>query len=906
MRPIRPDSPIDRRRARLARVCPRLRAISLCVAGIAGILGIAAPARADLEISPGVTKRHFGAAMAFAESDLVKFLAIGGPGASGGRVHVFRSVDLADWELDATLSTNIVATNPSFAFGASLAMRSDSDGSVLLVVGAPLVDQSRGEAFIFRRSVAGSWNLHQSVRHPAAQPNDRFGTSVAISPDLARIAIGASKDNTQGPGSSSNDARGSVLVLRREQDDYIFASFASAAIPGDGLENIGTAIAFGHAGGQTPELLVGAPRGRNSSGSPTGKIHVLREKPNRSWQLVKSIVPTVAGVQIAGWGASISATPTRAAVGAPNSTIVVSGVGVVSNAGAAFTLKKVSGNWSVDAPLVRSNPLALPSFFGSSVAIDGTAVVVGSQEERAYLFRRDNTGAWRQLDTLQHAGGSQPKPNERFGGTVAIGAGTMAASCMLRDLGSTPQNGSVVLYEVVPTKFFSTQPTRLGRFGTSCAISGSRAVVGSPRDLIESPIAGNLGDGLIRIMRRSNGVWVPEFTLNAFQRGIRYGNAVAMPNDTTVIVGASDRSAFEIVQEVAAGLWARRGQVFSVNGPGAPSDRLGSSVAGVDEGDGIVAASGGPSAPGPGTNFNSGRVIFAATGSSISPDMLVNPSPADGDRFGSGLAMQRYADGTIDLWVVAAEADTAVGAGTGALYLYRRGPGEINFRLIEADVTLPGMDAGSGLSVQPTTIAMKGRTLVVSTYDPTGAGPGVDSGTVHVLRRSPTGGWARIAGTLVVEDLAGFPLSVATNGGRIIVGVPGQDRAIIARVAGQDLIEEGVSLQPDPDSTGGAYGLSVAIGPGTQPAIVVGAPNDRLGDLLLAGSAYGFSGSWDACAADLDSSGTVDLVDLSLLLSFWGTPGLVDGEPSADLDADGLVKSSDMQRLLLSWGGCSE
>jgi hypothetical protein len=239
--------------------------------------------------------------------------------------------------------------------------------------------------------------------------------------------------------------------------------------------------------------------------------------------------------------------------------------------------------------------------------------------------------------------------------------------------------------------------------------------------------------------------------------------------------------------------------------------------------------------------------------------------------------------------------------------LFRRGPSEVNFRLIQEDITLPGTQPDERLGDNAGSIAIKGRTLVVGSRLRNAVPGQFDTGIVHVLRRSPTGVWSAIADTLRVpssEGLSELGFSVATNGGRIIVGVPGENRAIIARIAGEQIIEESVSVQPDPDFEGSRYGATVAMGPGTQPAIVVGAPDDRIGDLGFAGSAYGFSGSWDPCAADLDSSGTVDLVDLSLLLASWGASGVIDGEPSADLDADGVVKSSDMQRLLQAWGGC--
>jgi len=55
------------------------------------------------------------------------------------------------------------------------------------------------------------------------------------------------------------------------------------------------------------------------------------------------------------------------------------------------------------------------------------------------------------------------------------------------------------------------------------------------------------------------------------------------------------------------------------------------------------------------------------------------------------------------------------------------------------------------------------------------------------------------------------------------------------------------------------------------------------------------------CPADQDSSGTVDGVDLGLVIAAWGSPG-----PSGDVDSSGLVDILDLVAVLAAWGGCPE
>ncbi len=53
------------------------------------------------------------------------------------------------------------------------------------------------------------------------------------------------------------------------------------------------------------------------------------------------------------------------------------------------------------------------------------------------------------------------------------------------------------------------------------------------------------------------------------------------------------------------------------------------------------------------------------------------------------------------------------------------------------------------------------------------------------------------------------------------------------------------------------------------------------------------------CLGDINADGTIDTIDLSMVLGAWGT-GLI------DLDGDGLVGSSDISILLGAWGSCPQ
>ena len=65
---------------------------------------------------------------------------------------------------------------------------------------------------------------------------------------------------------------------------------------------------------------------------------------------------------------------------------------------------------------------------------------------------------------------------------------------------------------------------------------------------------------------------------------------------------------------------------------------------------------------------------------------------------------------------------------------------------------------------------------------------------------------------------------------------------------------------------------------------------------------YGLSWHAEPCPGDLDRSGTVDPVDLGLLLGVWGTDG--SSLPGADANHDGAVNGTDLAFILGYWGAC--
>ncbi len=58
-----------------------------------------------------------------------------------------------------------------------------------------------------------------------------------------------------------------------------------------------------------------------------------------------------------------------------------------------------------------------------------------------------------------------------------------------------------------------------------------------------------------------------------------------------------------------------------------------------------------------------------------------------------------------------------------------------------------------------------------------------------------------------------------------------------------------------------------------------------------------------ACAADIDESGQVDVVDVLLLLALWGDADTPAAD-AADVNQDGIVAVDDLLIVIGGWGPC--
>jgi len=271
-------------------------------------------------------------------------------------------------------------------------------------------------------------------------------------------------------------------------------------------------------------------------------------------------------------------------------TIVVGsvrGTGVVANTGAAYVFEKPAGGWSGNlvetAKLIASDVTATNAQFGSSVAIDGDTVAVGTHAAfAAYVFEKP-AGGWAGILTENAKLTAPGGPNR----TVAVSGDTVVASSPFTVPGAFVFVKPAFGWAGTLSESATLIPSDGGAgdtFGRSIAMRGDVIVAGSPQD---EP-AGGIDQGSVYLFVKPAGGWSGTLTESARLVASDTANfdllgwSVAL-NDGTIGTGApgaggSNNGAVYVFEKPAAG-WTgtltERAKLVGSDGGG----NLGTSVA---------------------------------------------------------------------------------------------------------------------------------------------------------------------------------------------------------------------------------------------------------------------------------------------------------------------------------------
>jgi hypothetical protein len=414
----------------------------------------------------------------------------------------------------------VTVTNPSpdasGLFGWSVAI-----SGTRLVVGAPYEDAgatNAGNAYAYDLASATPFIPTAILQNPTVVADDHFGQSVAVSG--TRAVIGAPDDDAWAP-----DA-GSAYV-------YDLAG-GMPTVPAATLNDPNPAGGHGFgwsAGISGTRVAVGTPFERN--GGSVYVYNLVGSTPTVAIRVLTNPVPASRE-----FGSSVSVSGLRVAVGSRYDDTGT------NDAGAAYIYTLNSATPTVPSAILTNPAPATSDEFGSSVSISGTRVVVGAPWDNAGMIDAGSAYAYDLASATPTVPITLTNPSPSalglFGAAVAIAGTRIIVGAYQHDLGQTMNVGIAYVYDLAGASpglaavtLTNPTPSLLSYFGRAVAISGTRAVVGSPGSSIP-------GKAFVYDLTSATPT-VPVLTLTnpSPAAGERFGWAVAI-FDTRVVVAAYD------------------------------------------------------------------------------------------------------------------------------------------------------------------------------------------------------------------------------------------------------------------------------------------------------------------------------------------------------------------------------
>jgi hypothetical protein len=336
----------------------------------------------------------------------------------------------------------------------------------MVVVGAPGDDDNgmgSGSAYAVQKTEAG-WRNQWKLLPPDGGPDDQFGTSVAVSGDLAVV------------GAFGHGEGGAAYVFRFDGSRWAMEQklLASDACAGD---NFGYAVAA-----SGPVALIGA-YGVDDQGTSSGCAYVFRFN-GREW-IEEQKLHASDGAPYDFFGVSVAVSIDVAVVGAYLDD------DREKNSGSAYVFRFDRGEWAEEQKLSAMDGVS-EDRFGSCVAVSGDIVVVGAFQDDDY---GSNSGSahvygfdgfsWREEAKLLAADGM---PNDKFGASVAVAGETVLVGAYSNDAGGMADSGAAYVYRPAGSTWAQTDKLTApdgwywDYLGFSVAVSGDVLVAGAIQD----------------------------------------------------------------------------------------------------------------------------------------------------------------------------------------------------------------------------------------------------------------------------------------------------------------------------------------------------------------------------------------------------------------------------------------
>lgn len=537
----------------------------------------------------------------------------------------------------------LVLPNPSPAeddcFGVAVAV--EGDHVVISAYQDDAAATNSGRAYVFDLGAPEPAEPSMVLARPGAAVNDGFGNSLAISGD--KVVVGIETADPDGANSGS----AMVFDLSSATPDVPLVTLINP-VPAVGCY-FGTSVSI-----SGDIVVVGAYRDSAVAGNG-GACHVYDlagsgpELPTHTLRKATSSSGDFFGTSVAVSGSKILAGASHDDMGD-------------DEAGNSFLFDLSSVTPTVPVSTFTSPVRGSRDRFGAAVAISGDWVAIGSPDSdggssgsgRVSIHDLASSGPDQAVVSLENP---DPAAGDGFGGAVAISASRVAVGVSGDDSGAV-DGGMVYVYDLIsgtpgqPSGAIpNPAPAESDGFGAAVAISGNYLIVGAGND---DEGAADSGQAYLFDLAGPTPDLPSAVLANPSPAaGDRFGTSVSISGNLVVVGAPGDDSM------VADGGMA---YVFDLAGTMLHTLALPSPAAGDSFGS-AVAVSGGRVAVGaPGSDAGAtdagNAAVFLVTGPSPTiPEQLIgNPAPAAGDRFGSSIAASgprvvvgtKDADGPLD------------------------------------------------------------------------------------------------------------------------------------------------------------------------------------------------------------------------------------------------------------------
>ena len=395
-------------------------------------------------------------------------------GAPWDKTGARRSGSAYVYDLASATPTVAVATlnNPNPAvddyFGYSVAI-----SGTRVVVGSPYHETGAGIAYVYDVAGANPTIPVTTLRNPDSSPigrvNDLFGMSVAISGNCVVVAA---------PDDGGYSAYSGIVYVYYLDSGSPTVPVATLHHPsprqydhfGSSVAISGTRVVVGVAGDETDAQA--ATYGQNAN---TGSAYVY-ELGN--WTVPIAILNNPSQSLGATFGYSVAISGTRVVVGSPYES--------VNNAGRAYVYDISSGTPTVPIVTMNNPSPVLGEQFGTSVSISGTRVVVGDYHDEtvasdagsAYVYDLTSSTPSVPVVTLNNP---SPAVGDEFGTSVAIDGPNIIVG--------TPNDDTVMFDKGFAYVFTSDTTTLVPLLSTPVLTNGLLSV---SFNLPESALAGSV------------------------------------------------------------------------------------------------------------------------------------------------------------------------------------------------------------------------------------------------------------------------------------------------------------------------------------------------------------------------------------------------------------------------------